>query len=101
MNSDNLIKGNRVKKIFDDRNPKLKNYVMFEDFWITENNKVLYNQQNEEFLIIDFIEVEEEIPILPHIPISIPVNKTYRQKFSCLRLNKNVKVGDVLYTHSF
>lgn len=36
-------KGTKVKKIFGEENPKLKGYVVFEDNWITEFDKVLHH----------------------------------------------------------
>ena len=95
-----LRKETKVKKIFGEKNPKLKGYVVFEDSWISEFDKVLFNKDGDMFLVLDFQELEEHVPILPLIPISIPVKRTYRQKFSCMKLDKIVNVGDVFYTYT-
>ena len=43
----NIRKGTKVKKILDDTTEilKLKGYVMLEDTWIHEENKILYNKK--------------------------------------------------------
>ncbi|MFW6220031.1 MAG: hypothetical protein ACOC33_04250 [bacterium] len=90
-------KGNRVKKICDGitTNHKLKGFVMFEDNWITENNKILYNKDGELFSVLDFQCVEENTLIMPEI---MPyLNGWAFRKFSCVKLDKEVNVGDVLY----
>lgn len=97
---DNTRKPNGVKKILDGVTSelKLKDYIMFDDNWISENDKVLYNKKGESFSVIDFIEIETEVPFSPPIPAFLPVKKTYRKKFSCVKLDKGVNIGDIFYT---
>ena len=95
---ENNRKGNKVKKICDGitTRPHLKNYVMFEDNWISGHDTILYNEKNESFLILDFQEVEENTLIIPDI---MPYHNGWGLRtFSCDKLVKNVNVGDIFYT---
>lgn len=90
-------KGNKVTKICDGITTyqKLKNYVMFEDNYISEHDEILYNKDGEPFSILDFEEVEENTLVMPEI---MPYLDGWRlRKFSCVKLDKEVNVGDVLY----
>lgn len=92
----NITKGNKVKKILDGvtSKSKLKGYVMFEDNWISENDKILYNKNGDVFSILDFQEIIQNILIID----TMPYESGYRElKFSCVKLDKIVNVGDVLY----
>ncbi|MDA3779047.1 MAG: hypothetical protein PF487_02255 [Bacteroidales bacterium] len=91
-----IRKGTKVKKIFDNKILKLKNYIMFEDRWISENDKILYNVNNEKFLVLEFQEVTENVLILDTMPYE---SEWREQKFSCVKLDKDVNVGDVFYTY--
>lgn len=75
-------KGSKIIKILDDST------IMFEDNWISENDKIIYNQNDESFTVLVFTEY------LKNRDIGIG-----KQKHSCVKLNKSVNVGDVLYTH--
>jgi hypothetical protein len=92
-----LTKGTKVKKIFGDENPKLKGYVVFEDNWITEFDKVLLNVDGDIYLVLDFQEIKENVLIMD----TLPYESGWReQKFSCMKLDKVVNVGDVFYTYT-
>ena len=95
---ENIRKGNKVKKILDGITSylKLKGYVMFEDNWITENDKTLYNKDGVSFSVLDFEEVKENTLILDTMPYDSGCREL---KFSCVKLDKNVNVGDVFYTY--
>ena len=96
---ENIRKSNKVKKICDGVTTylKLKDYVMFEDNCITKNNKILYNEDGITFSVLDFQEVEENTLIMPEI---MPFfNGWAFRKFSCVKLDKTVNVGDVFYTY--
>lgn len=56
-----LKKGTKVKKIFDEENPELRGYAVFEDNWITEFDEVLINKGGDMFLVLDFQEVIEKV----------------------------------------
>ena len=95
---ENFRKRNKVKKICDGITTylKLKDYLMFEDNWISENDKTLYNENNESFSVLDFQEVEENTLVIPDI---MPHHNGWAfRKFSCVKLDKNVNVGYVFYT---
>lgn len=85
-------KGTKVNKIIDDKFLKLKNYIMFEDSWITEYDKILYNIYGDDFLVLDYQKVTENV-LTPY------GSGWIEQSFSCIKLNKDVNVGDIFYTH--
>lgn len=94
-----IRKCNKVKKICDGVTTylKLKDYIMFEDNWITENDKMLYNEDGVSFSVLDFQEVEENTLVMPEI---MPYFDGWAfRKFSCVKLDKKVNVGDVFYTY--
>mgnify|MGYP006995564388 CR=1 FL=1 len=94
---ENVRKGTKVKKILDGTTEiiKLKGYVMLEDTWVHEENKILYNKKGDKFLVLGFHILEKEQ--LPNIHIRHL--KPIIEKFSCVLLNKPIKIDDVLYTY--
>jgi hypothetical protein len=84
-------KGSKVIRIFDDvsSHQKLKDYVVLEDTWIDGNNKILYNQNNEELVVLGYTVITEE-----HLMLYSGI----KVKFACIKLNKKVNIGDILYT---
>lgn len=83
-------KGTKIRKIFGEENPILKGYVVFEDNWICEFDKVLFNNKGDIYLVLDFKEIKENV-LFPY------KNVWKEQKFSCVKLDKCVNVGDVLF----
>jgi len=75
---------------------KLKGYVQFEDNWISEIDKILYNEEGISFSVLDFEEIKENTLILEAMPYK---NVWSELKFSCVKLYKVVNVGDVFYTY--
>lgn len=73
----------------------MKGYAVFKDNWISKNDNVLFNQNNEEFLVLDFQEVVENVLVIDTLPFE---NGFKERKFSCVKFDKTVKVGDVFYT---
>ncbi len=55
-------KGTKVKRILND-------YIMFEDNWINENDKTLYNNDDESFSVLDFKEIKENTHIMNTLPL--------------------------------
>lgn len=91
-------KGTKVKKILDGVTSKLKlkDYIMFDDNWITENDKTLYNEKGDSFSVLDFEDIKENTLILD----TMPYESVWRElKFSCVRLDKDINVGDIFYTY--
>lgn len=88
-------RGIKIKYISDGKYLKLKDYVVFENNWITKHDTILFNQDNEEFIVLDFQEIEENTltstTLLPFI------NGRVKQKLSCVKLNKNVEKNDIFY----
>ena len=73
-----------------------KGYIMFGDRWITENDKILYNQLGEVFTVLDYKVIEEQTLLIPEL---MPHHSTwYYKKFSCVKLDKEVKITDKFYT---
>lgn len=50
-----------------------------------------------DYRVLDFRMVERDVVIQPKIPVELGVRTTYRQPFSCVRLDGEVKVGDRFY----
>lgn len=95
-----MEKGNKVKKLCDGVTTyqRLKNYVMFDDNWISEYDKVLYDKNGVAFSVLDFQEIEENTLVIPDI---MPYGNGWMiRKFSCVKLDKNVNIGDILYAHN-
>jgi hypothetical protein len=95
---ENIRKGSKVKKILDGVTSrlKLKDYIMFEDNWIGKNDKILYNEKGVSFSVLDFEEIKENTLILD----TMPYESGWRElKFSCVKLDKSVNVGEVFYTY--
>lgn len=94
----NMEKGNRIRKICDGVTTlfNLKGYIMFEDNWITEYDKVLYNQKGEMFTVLDFVEVEENVLMFPDM---MPYFDGWKlTKLSCVKLDKKVDIDNIFYT---
>jgi len=94
-----IKKGNRVRKICDGIKTPLsfKNFVMFEDNWVSETDKILYDKNGDSFSVLGFKEIEENVLDNPEY---LPYFDGWRMcKFSCVKLDKNVNVGDILFTY--
>ena len=94
----NIRKGTKVKKILDGVTSylKLKGYVMFEDNWIIENDKTLYDKEGNSFSVLEYEEIKENTLILDALPYK---SGWCELKFSCVKLDKDVNIGDVFYTY--
>ena len=94
---DDLRKFTKVTKICDGITTrlKLKGYAIFEDNWIGKHDKVLYNQADEPFNVLDFQEIEENTLVNPSI---MPHYDGWAiRKHSCVKFNTPVKIGDIFY----
>jgi len=76
-----------IIKKYNNKNFELKKYVIFEDYWINKYDKFLYNKSKKIFKILDFITIEKA-RISPY--------KGF-ERYSCLLLDKPVKIGDIMY----
>jgi hypothetical protein len=91
-----LIK-NIITRIGDGKTTpyNLKDYPIFNDDFISSSDKILYNQNGESFNVLDFKELEENTLINP---LPSPHNNGWSlKKFSCVKLDKPVQIGDVFY----
>ena len=89
---------NIVKKICDGvtTSIELKDYIMFEDRWVGKDDKILYDENGNSFLVLDFQVIEENTLAFPEV---MPyLSGWMMQRFSCVKLDKKVNVGDFLYT---
>lgn len=86
----------KVKKILDGITyyVDLKDYVMFDDNWISDHDKILYNPDGESLKVLDFREVTDNTLVMPDL---MPYMNGWRLlKVSCVKLDKKVNVGDLL-----
>lgn len=68
-------KGTKIIKIFGDENIKLKNYVVFEDRWISKHDKFLLDENNNKYIVLDYKIIRDY--------------SVYGvRKYSCVKLNK-------------
>lgn len=91
-----MKKGNRVIAIGGDyKYPLPKGTVVFEDNWITKDDKVLVDSSGAEFNVTGFAEIHDRI-ICGGIP---PYYKDFDSTVTrtCLRLDKFIRVGEVLF----
>ena len=93
-------KGTAIKEVFNRiieyYYEGLDGYVMFEDDWITENDKILYNQNNQLFNVLGFKVIEKNILVNPLVA---PFSDGWGiRKFSCVKLDKEFNLTDVFYT---
>ena len=95
----NNSKCNKVKKICDGITSTidLKDYIVFDDNWISENDKTLYDENGNSFSVLDFKEIEENTLVNPEV---MPYFDAWKFcKFSCVKLDKVVNVGDIFYNN--
>lgn len=90
-------KGTLVKAIGDRIITPLEyeGFAIMEDRWIDKSDTILYDQNGIIYKLLDYKELCEYVNIInppsPYFP-SQKVNFV-----SCLKLDKPVKVGDILY----
>jgi len=68
---------------------------MFEDNWISECDEILYDKDGNSFPVLGFQETEETVLLMPEIMPHF--NGWKLRKFSCVKLDKNVKIGEIFY----
>ena len=97
-------KGNKIIYIGDGVKSllRIKDFYVFDDNWITKYNKQLCDDNDNVYNVISFEEIEDyicdeyKLTDQSHYPIN-----TWRWvKRSCVKLDKEVNVGDVLYVKS-
>lgn len=75
----------------------LKDYVIFEGNYFNENIKILYNSENEPFLVLNFRELVHDEYFT--VGLNSNLKENWREKkFICVKLDKCVRVGDTFYT---
>ena len=92
------MKKNKVVEITNLGTSKLNGYVMFSDNWISEIDKKLIDEKGEIYTVLDFMETTKNSKDVG--PYSPYVNPWREMKFSCVRLDKPVNVGDVLIVYN-
>jgi len=95
-------KGTKVNKIGDGVKTllKVKGYAILEDRWVSENDKFLFDQNGNTYTVLDFTEIEEYINYIPKViepGFILPISNWQLTKLSCVKLDKEVNVGDILY----
>jgi len=78
-------------------------YAIFGDNWISSHDKVLYDDNGNEYEVLDFQEIEKEVckyPELNKFFHIIGIHGYVKEHYSCLKI-EGAKIGDVFYTHNF
>ena len=93
-------KANTIKEIGDGITSPLKmeGYAIFGDNWINADDEILFDKDLKEYLIIDFMELERNVCIFMQSYIPYGVNPWQIRKFSAVKLDKTVEIGDIFYT---
>lgn len=94
-----LRKANTVTEIATSLtyNIKVAGYAIFEDNWINDSDKILYDEQNNPYPVIDFQVIEK--PVYSYIStLARGVDPWKIRKFSAIKFAQKVKVGDIFYT---
>lgn len=99
-----IRKANTVTEIADGMtyNFNVKGYAIFEDNWINEYDKILYDEQNNPYPVVDFQVLEKPVySFLGNVPIgalALGINPWKIRKFSAIKFAQEIKVGDIFYT---
>ena len=78
-------------------------YAIFDDCWISSFDKILYDEQDNEYPVLGFYELERMVCKYPELNKFFHINGIHgyvRERYSCL-LIEGAKVGDIFYTHNF
>lgn len=73
---------------------KVKDYAILEDNWITEHDKVLVDQNGNQYNVLDFIEIKENTLVMDTLPYYsgwVELKKSY------VKLDKKINKNDILY----
>lgn len=94
INKIRTIKYNRLLYKNKDKKANLvtdikEDWIIFEDNWISENDKVLYDIYNNKYNILEFCEL-----IIEHNYMWF---KTIKKTVACVRINKKVDIGEIFY----
>lgn len=90
-----ITRGNEVVEILGGyRYPELESYVVFEDGWILEDDKVLYDCEGNVYNVLAYTTIDKEFCI----GSSIYTLRWFTRKCSCVKTDRAVRVGDILYT---
>lgn len=74
----------------------LAGWVVFNSNWVMAGD-VLRKEGGGDYRVLDFKTTERDVVIHPIIPVELGVRTTYRQSFSCVRLDGRVRTGDRFY----
>jgi hypothetical protein len=98
MTSTNSRKANQVMNICDGISSplRLKDFVVFGDNWVGEEDKILYDEDNNIVRVLGFEVLEINVLVMPDV---MPVHNGWAlRKFSAVKLDREVKIGDRFYT---
>lgn len=86
-----IVKKNDFKQLIG-----LWGYIILEDNWITENDKILEDELGNEYKVLDF----KKLKFVEHStsPQSIMPTVLFTVKRSCIKLDKPIKPNMLLYT---
>lgn len=99
-----LRKANTVTEIADGITSTylVKGYAIFEDSWINESDKILYDGHNNPYPVLDFQTIERPVySFIGNVPmgsLALGIDPWKIRKFSAIKFAEEVKVGDIFYT---
>ena len=94
-------KGNKIVCVgnLQEHPYKIDGHYIFDDAFVTEYDKVLYDSEGNEYNVLNFEQIEDHVLLYPRI--TERVNGWRHVKRSCVKLDRKPKIGDLLYTKKF
>lgn len=72
---------------------ELENFIKFDNDFITDFNKLLCDKNGSLYNVLSYTTIEEDVPIIDTIGIKF----FFKKKHTCLKLDKEINVGEMLY----
>jgi hypothetical protein len=71
---------------------EVKGYYILHDNWVTEHNDILCDKEGNEYLIMEFKEIELAEAINTNIPLQIPCPRLAWMKHSAVKLDADLDI---------
>jgi hypothetical protein len=78
----------------------IKGFYIFNDNWITKYDTLLFDDDGNEYNVLDYYETEDYVCdeiLFTDKEINFPINRWKERKRTCLKLDKKVYIGKMLY----
>jgi len=62
-----IRKYNKINRIGDEHIYSLKDFVIFEDRWIIEGDKILVDDNGEEYNVLEYKVIKEDVLVCPEV----------------------------------